>query len=104
MPQRRRNPHAGRTRRRKDRYPMFTAHCRSATAWPGLAPSGTKVATAAPPTPDHVREGDSMQWHLVSGSILLPGQYLKVGDYIQSPGRTCFAVMQSDGNFAVYAG
>src|SRR5436190_894489 len=45
-----------------------------------------------------------MHWNLIPGSTLAVGQSLAVGDYIQSPGKTCFAVMQSDGNFCVYAG
>ncbi len=45
-----------------------------------------------------------MKWNLVPGSVLTTNQFLKVGDYLQSPNKTCFAVMQSDGNFCVYAG
>ncbi|HEX7840569.1 MAG TPA: hypothetical protein VF469_23985, partial [Kofleriaceae bacterium] len=45
-----------------------------------------------------------MKWNLIPGSVLAVGQSLRVGDYIQSPGKTCFAVMQSDGNFCIYAG
>jgi len=45
-----------------------------------------------------------MQWNLIPGSVLTVGQSLSVGDYLQSPGKTCFLVMQSDGNLCVYAG
>jgi hypothetical protein len=39
-----------------------------------------------------------------SGTRLLNGQYLATNEYIQSPNGSFFAMMQSDGNFCVYAG
>lgn len=41
---------------------------------------------------------------LKPGSIIKANDFLKVGDYIQSPSRMFFAVQQSDGNFCVYHG
>lgn len=45
-----------------------------------------------------------MRWNPISGSVLRAGQHLQTGDYLTSPGGTCFAVQQSDGQLCVYAG
>jgi hypothetical protein len=41
---------------------------------------------------------------LKPGSCIRTNDYLKVGDYIQSPSHMFFAIQQSDGNFCVYHG
>jgi len=41
---------------------------------------------------------------LKPGSIIRVNEFLSVNDYIQSPNRVFFAIMQGDGNFCVYRG
>ena len=38
------------------------------------------------------------------GSVLQPGQFLGVGDYLVAGNRQFFVVMQDDGNLVVYRG
>lgn len=40
----------------------------------------------------------------MSGTFLAPGEYLRVGEYLISPDKKFFAIMQADGNFCVYRG
>jgi len=39
-----------------------------------------------------------------SKTILYPGEYLAVGQYLVSPNRRTFAIQQDDGHFVVYEG
>ena len=41
---------------------------------------------------------------LKSGSIIRVNEFLSVNDYIESPNRLFFAILQADGNFVVYKG
>lgn len=38
------------------------------------------------------------------GSVLTEGQVLKTDDYLVSPSKDCYVIMQKDGNLALYAG
>ena len=38
------------------------------------------------------------------GSVLTEGQVLKTDDYLVSPSKDCYVIMQADGNLALYAG
>ena len=37
------------------------------------------------------------------GSILTEGQVLKTDDYLVSPNKDCYVIMQGDGNLCVYS-
>ena len=45
-----------------------------------------------------------MRWNEIAGSTLAIGQVLAANDYVVSPSKTCFTVLQRDGNLCVYAG